>query len=96
MEEKALQNEYIRKAIDLCFWPIIKEWGPKCAIEGILLLLLANIVYHSEYLLSFIAGNSAHPFLSIPVLQQIDLRGGGDADECDMGLQDITGDQIGQ
>ena len=59
--------------MDLCFGPIIKEWGPKCAIEGILLLLLASIVYHSEYLLSFIAANSAHPFLSIPVLLQIDL-----------------------
>ena len=72
-EEKALQNEHIREAIDLCFGPIIKEWGPKCAIKGILLLLLANIVYHSEYLLSFIPANSAHPFLSIPVLQRIDL-----------------------
>ena len=72
-EEKALQNEHIREAMDLCFGPIIKEWGPKCAIEGILLLLLASIVYHSEFLLSFIAANSAHPFLSIPVLQRIDL-----------------------
>jgi hypothetical protein len=71
--EKAMENEFIREGMNLCFGPILEQWGDKCALEGILLLLLASMVYHSEFLITQIAKNSKHPFQSIPILQQQDL-----------------------
>ena len=71
--EHAMKNPHIREGMKLCFGPILEAWGSKCAIEGILLLLLASMVYHSEFLMTSIAANSAHPFQSIPILQQTDL-----------------------
>ena len=71
--ERAMKNKHIKEAMFLCFGPILDSWGEKCAVEGILLPMLASIIYHSEFLLSKTVGNSGHPFLSIPILQQTEL-----------------------
>ena len=71
--ERAMKNKHIKEAMFLCFGPILDSWGEKCAVEGILLPVLASIIYHSEFLLSKTVGNSGHPFLSIPILQQTEL-----------------------
>ena len=61
--------------METCFGPILKAWGDKCALEGIFLLLLASIVYHSEFLSKYTAEKLAHPFLDIPILQRTELLG---------------------
>ena len=50
-QEHALMDPHIKEAMDLCFGPILLAWGKTCALDGICLLLLASIVYHSEFLL---------------------------------------------
>jgi len=71
--EHALKDESIKEAMEICFGPILKAWGDKCGLAGIFLLLLASIVYHSEFLLQHTAEKSAHPFLDIPILQRTEL-----------------------
>ena len=71
--EHALKDESIKEAMEICFGPILKAWGNKGALEGIFLLLLASIVYHSEFLLKHTANELAHPFLDIPILQRTKL-----------------------
>jgi len=69
---QGMENEYIREGMMLCFSNIINAWG-NTGIINVLLLLLASIVYHSEWLYQSTNGNSQHPFNSIPVLQQPEL-----------------------
>lgn len=66
---EGMENVHIREAMQLCFGPIIAKWG-HAGIMNVLLLLLASMVYHSEWLLGFVAGNSRHPFQGIPILQR--------------------------
>ena len=68
--EHALKNESIKEAMEICFGPILSAWCNKCALDGIFLLFLASIVYHSKFLLMHTAEKLAHPFLSIPILQR--------------------------
>ena len=68
-----MKNWDIRDAMHLCFGPILDSWGNKCAVEGIIFLLLASIVHHSEFFLEQSSGTSGHPFLAIPILQQPEL-----------------------
>jgi hypothetical protein len=53
----------------LCFGGIIDRFGGT-GIKGALLLFLASIVYHADFLLKHIADNSGHAFQSIPVLSK--------------------------
>ena len=67
------ENPHINEAMRLCFGPIIDTWCGTCAIEGVLLLFLASMVWHSEWLLEWIAKDSSHPFQLIPILQHLEL-----------------------
>jgi len=69
---QGIENEYIKEGMMLCFGNIITSWG-KDGIINVLLLLLASIVYHSEWLFEVANGNSNHPFNTIPVLQRPEL-----------------------
>ena len=65
-----MENEYIQEAMALCFGPIINTWG-HCGIGNMLLLLLASMVYHSEFLLGYMA--PGHNFTAIPILHRDEL-----------------------
>ena len=64
-----MENEHIKEAMDLCFGTILKTWSQH-AIQRPLLLFLASMVYHHQFLLNYIAKDSSHPFQSIPILQR--------------------------
>lgn len=69
---EGMENVHIKEAMTLCFGTIISSWG-HCSIVNALLLLLASMVYHSEFLFGYIADNNSHPFQSIPILHRPDL-----------------------
>ncbi len=51
------------------FGSIIDRFGGT-GIEGALLLLLASIVYHADFLIKHIADNLGRAFQSIPILSK--------------------------
>ena len=73
--DNPLANEFVQAAMTLCFGPIIEKWGSRLAIEGILLLMLASMIYHSDWMLERIARDPSHPFQGIPILHRPELLG---------------------
>ena len=71
--KEGMENKHIEEAMQLCFGSIIVAWSGTCAIQSALMLFLASMVYHQDFLLGYIAQNSKHPFQSIPILQRLDL-----------------------
>ena len=67
-----MENEYVKEAMTLCFGTILKKHSQH-AVQGPLMLFLASMVHHSEFLFEYIAKNSSHPFQSIPILQRQSL-----------------------
>jgi len=63
------ENKHISEAMRLCFGPIIDMWGEKCTIESSLLLFLASMVWHQDFLAKFMTETNGHPFQNIPILQ---------------------------
>jgi hypothetical protein len=61
-------NEHIQRAMELCFGPIIKEFDATHSVKGFLLLCLASMVYHSEFLKTIVAKDPEHPFGLLPIL----------------------------
>ena len=68
-------NEHIQRAMELCFGPIIKAFNATHSVKGFILLCLASMVYHSDFLKSFVAKNPEHPFGLIPILNDDVLLG---------------------
>ena len=58
-----MDNDYIMEAMNLCFGPIMAKWG-HLGIYNVLSLGLASMVYHLDFLLGYVDGNSKHPFNS--------------------------------
>ena len=58
----------------LVYRPILRQWGGTVMDPtGLLLRLLPSIVHHSDFLFQVIRSVPAHPFSSIPLLQNPDL-----------------------
>ena len=66
------ENVHVQRAMGLCFGGILSSHDAH-GIRGVLLLCLASMVHHSEFLKSFVRRNSAHPFGQIPILNNDDL-----------------------
>ena len=62
-----MENKFVHEGMRICFGGILDHFGGD-GVEGPLLLFLASIVYHSEWLLTHIADNNRHCFLNIPIL----------------------------
>lgn len=68
-----MDNKHVKEAMKQCFGVILDRYGGHCGIEGALLLFLASIVYHHEWLKGHIARGKQHPFLQIPILNDSEL-----------------------
>jgi hypothetical protein len=68
-----IENEDIKTALNFCFGSIIQKHGNHLRLTGVLLLLLASVVYHEEYLHDVIARNPRHPFNNISLFRYPDL-----------------------
>jgi hypothetical protein len=66
-----MSNEVIRKAMILMYGPILESYqGTAADPTSTLLLCLASVLYHSEWLLSH---DSSHPFYQLPIFSDPDL-----------------------
>ena len=62
-----MENEFVERGMKLCFGVILDRYGGT-GCQGALLLFLASIVYHREWLRKNIAYKANHPFSQIPIL----------------------------
>jgi len=67
-----IENKHVNEAMKQCFGVILDKHSGE-GIQGCLLLFLASIVYHNEWLKSHIAKGKSHPFLQIPILNNSKL-----------------------
>ena len=70
-----MDNKHVNEAMKQCFGVILGRYGGHSGIEGALLLFLASIVYHHEWLKGHIARGKQHPFVQIPILNDKELLG---------------------
>jgi hypothetical protein len=62
-------NEKVKEAMNLMFATILQKWsGSAVDPTGVLLICLASVVYHSEFLKQVAADTPGHPFDLIPLL----------------------------
>jgi hypothetical protein len=65
-----MENEHVAEAMQLCFGCILDGHDD---IDWLLLLLLASIVHHSEFLRGIKDSVPNHPFANIPILRRPEL-----------------------
>lgn len=69
-----MANERIKEGMNLMFATILQKWGnTDVDPTGMLLLCLASVVWHSDFLKATAAADSEHPFNTIPILSNPDL-----------------------
>ena len=68
-----LDNEFVAKAMKMCFGNIMLKNQKEEVLPGLLLLLLASVVFHSEDIVSFCSKIPGHPFMSLPLFQDRQL-----------------------
>ena len=68
-----LEDDDIRTAMEIMYGPIMQTYKnqPELDPTGLLLLLLASVVHHSDWLLGEICSRPDHPFALLPVLQKL-------------------------
>ena len=73
-DENALENPLVHEAMNLMYGPILRRWeGTVQDPNGILLRLLASVVYHFEWIQNMASLSTNHPFNAIPLLFKADL-----------------------
>lgn len=72
--DNPLSYDFVKEAMQLMFGPILSRWS-NTAVDptGLLLLLLPNIVYHIDWVMSMIRKFDGHPFSAIPLVNRQDL-----------------------
>lgn len=74
--EDPMGNEYVTKAMTMMYGPILECWaGTQVKPTSLLLWLLPSMVHHSDFLFEVIRSVPGHPFLSILLLQNLELLG---------------------
>jgi len=71
-----MANEKINEGMNLMFATILQKWsGTPVDPTGVLLVCLASVVYHSEFLKEIAVEFPGHPFSLIPLLSNPQLLG---------------------
>jgi len=72
--DNPMSNKKIKEAMNLMFATILQKWG-NTAVDptGMLLLCLASMVWHSDFLKETAAADAEHPFNTIPLLSNPQL-----------------------
>jgi len=69
-----MANDKIKEALNLMFATILQRWGgTEVDPIGVLLLCLASVVWHSDFLKATAAASPGHPFSMIPLLSNPEL-----------------------
>ena len=70
-----MKNEHIKEAMELCYGTILDTWATnnKSDPTGILLLFLASIVWHLDWIQTIVVANPNHQFAALPILQKSEL-----------------------
>lgn len=72
-------NDLIKEAMGLMYGPILQRWGEEptnANPTGLLLRVLPAVVYHSEFLDTWMREKPGHLFANIPLLQRRDMLSG--------------------
>lgn len=69
---ESMENPDIQEGLNICFGTIFRKHihgdeGSKEYLKPVLLLALASIVYHEEWIRGFFTNNNQHPFRNIPL-----------------------------
>lgn len=69
-----MSNDKIKEGMNLMFATILQKWG-NTAVDptGLLVLCLASVVWHSDFLKETAAADPEHPFNAIPLLSSPQL-----------------------
>ena len=75
--ESPMEDEIISMAMEIMFGPILSKWAntPQDP-TGLLLRLLANVVYHFDWIKSIARTRTDHPFNSIPLMFHLEVVDG--------------------
>ena len=75
VEGNLLDDLDIYEAMYLMYGPILNAYNGNDEIDprGLLLIILASVVYHSDWLLDVVSNNPGHQFSLIPILNNQDL-----------------------
>lgn len=69
-----MSNERVSEAMNLMFATILQKWGGTAVDPtGVLLLCLASVVWHSDFLRETTTAHPGHPFAMIPIMGNPDL-----------------------
>jgi len=68
------RNIHDDRAMQLCFGPILVAHAEH-GVSGVLLLCLASMGHHADFLKDFVVKAAAHPFSQIPILNDSMLLG---------------------
>ena len=63
----------IYEAMHLMYGPILDEYNKAIDPTGLLLFVLASVIYHSPWLIKIVTRKPGHPFALIPLLNKLDL-----------------------
>lgn len=69
-----MTNSHVREAMYLMYGPILAQWGDKSANPtGLLLRVLASVVFHFDWVKKQARSNTSHPFNKIPLFARSEL-----------------------
>ena len=65
----------IKIVMEIMYGQVLDKFDnqPEIDPRGMLLLLLASVIHHSDWLQNIVTGDSGHPFSLIPLLNHPDL-----------------------
>jgi hypothetical protein len=68
------ENEDVKETVQLCYGTIHEQYKIKQQISALLLLVLASVVYHENYLRKLFAKYPGHSFGSLPILNNPKIK----------------------
>ena len=71
--KEGMDNEFVHEAMMRCYGPILEQHDEVHGVTSLLLLCLASVVHHSDYLREEIAKMPSHPFSLVPILNNDQL-----------------------
>ena len=75
MEGNLMEDEDVKEAMKIMYGPILDKYQDNAEIDptGLLLMVLASVVYHSNWMSGIVTRKPGHPFSLIPLLNHPEL-----------------------
>jgi hypothetical protein len=75
LEGDLMEDEDIKAAMNMMYGPLLDTYGDNAEINptGLLLMVLASVVYHSPWMTGIVTQKPGHPFSLLPLLNSPEL-----------------------